>query len=183
MKKYDTFFAYVLVCLAAVCLGILFGCRSTKEVTEETSIQAVSESSADSTFNTAAFAEKTIENRADSSNVCADERGRVEIERDSAGRPVVIIWNHDWRLQGNNTMQEEKGKWFYGLNATRHSEASGKTDTDTKKKKEAKTEVDPSIPLETIVGTAVVGFGLLYVIYIMIADHIWPWIKERRRRQ
>lgn len=51
MKKYDTLFAYVLVCLAAACLGILFSCRSTKEVVEETTIQAVSESSADSTFS------------------------------------------------------------------------------------------------------------------------------------
>lgn len=183
MKRYDTLFAYCLVCIAAACLGILFSCRSTKEVVEETTIQAVSEYSADSTFNAAATAEKTTENRADSSNVRADERGRVEIERDSAGRPIVILWNLDWRLQGKNTMQTEKGKWFYGLNATRHSEASGKTDTDTKKKKETKTEVDPSIPLETIIGTALLGFTLLYVIYVIIADHVWPWIKERRRRQ
>lgn len=183
MKKYDTLFAYVLVCLAAACLGILFSCRSTKEVVEETSIQAVSESSADSTFNATATAEKTTENRADSSNVRADERGRVEIERDSAGRPVVIIWNHDWRLQGNNTMQTETGKWFYGLNSTRHSEATGKTDTDTKKKKEAKTEVDPSIPLETIVGMCLLAFMVLYPIYVVIADHVWPCIKKRIRRQ
>lgn len=181
MKRYDTLFAYCLVCIAAACLGILFSCRSTKEVVEETTIQAVSESSADSTLHATATAEKTTENRADSSNVRADERGRVEIERDSAGRPVVILWNLDWRLQGNNTMQTEKGKWFYGLNSTRHSEASGKTDTDTKKKKEAKTEVDPSIPLETLIGTALLGFTVLYVIYVIIADHVWPWIKNRRQ--
>lgn len=85
MKKYDKLFAYVLVCIAAACFGILFGCRSTKGAVEETTIQEVSESSADSTFNAAATAEKTKETRADSSNVRADERGRVEIERDSAG--------------------------------------------------------------------------------------------------
>ncbi len=180
MRKYDTLFAYVLVCIAATCLGILFSCRSTKEVVEETTIQAVSEYSADSTFNVAATAEKTTETRADSTDVLTNERGRVEIKRDSAGRPVVILWNLDWRLQGNNTMQTEKGKWFYGLNSTRHSEASGKTDTDTKKKKEAKTEVDTSIPLETIVGTALLGFLVLYVIYVIIADHVWPWIKQQR---
>ena len=78
-------------------------------------------------------------------------------------------------------MQTEKGKWFYGLNSTRHSEASDKTDTDTQKKKEAKTEVDPSIPLETIIGTVLLGFTVLYVIYVIIADHVWPWIKERRQ--
>jgi len=181
MKKYDKLFAYVLVCIAAACFGILFGCRSTKGAVEETTIQEVSESSADSTFNAAATAEKTKETRADSSNVRADERGRVEIERDSAGRPTVIIWNYDWRLHGANTMQTEKCKWFYGLNATRHSEASGKTDTDTKKKKETKTEVDPSIPLETLIGTALLGFTVLYVIYVIIADHVWPWIKNRRQ--
>ena len=110
MRKYDILFAYVLVCIAATCLGILFSCRSTKEVVEETTIQAVSEYSADSTFNAAATAEKTTENRADSSNVRADERGRVEIERDSAGRPIVILWNLDWRLQGEKTKPTGEGK-------------------------------------------------------------------------
>ena len=167
-------------CLIGICVGNFCGCRSTKEAVEETTIQAVSESSADSTFNAAATAEKTTETRADSIDVLTNERGRVEIKRDSAGRPVVIVWNYDWRLQGNNTMQTETGKWFSGFNSSRHSEASGKTDTDTKKKKEAKTEVDTSIPLETIVGTALLGFLVLYVIYVIIADHVWPWIKQQR---
>ncbi len=183
MKRYDILFACGLVCLVAVCTGLLFSCRSTKEAVEETAIREVSESSADSTFNATATAEKATENRADSSNVRADGRGRVEIERDSAGRPVVIIWNYGWRLQGQNTMQTETGKWSYGLNATRHSGTSGKTDTDTKKKKEAKTEMDPSIPLETIIGVSLLAFMVFYIIYIVITDRIWPWIKEHRLRQ
>lgn len=174
MKRYEIIFVSCLIC---ICVGILSGCRSTKKVIEETTIQEVSESSADSTFNTAATTEKTTETRADSSNVRADERGRVEIERDSAGRPIVVIWNYDWHLQGTNTLQTEKGKWFNGLNTSYHSEASRKTDTDTKKKKETETEMDTSIPLEFRIGWTIV----LLLIIFYTADAIWRKIKKSRQ--
>ncbi len=178
MKRYEALF---VLCLVGLCSGLFGACRSTKEATEETTMQAVSAYSADSAFNAAVTAEKTAENRTDSSDVRADERGRVEIERDSAGRPTLIVWNLDWHIRGKNTLQTETGRRLYGLNASRHSEASGKTDTDTKKTKETKTEVDTSMPLETLVGAAIFGFAVLYIIYVIIVDHVCPWIKQRRQ--
>lgn len=178
MKRYGILFVSML-CMCAV--GAFGGCRTVRNIAEETTTQSFSEYSSDSALSTAATAEKTTETRSDSSNVLADERGRVEIERDSAGRPVVLIWNLDWRLQGNNTMQTEKGRWFYGLNATRHSEASGETGTVSKKKEETETVVDPSIPLDAILDVSLKGLLVLLLAIYLIIDFLYPWIKKHRR--
>lgn len=168
---------FTVICLL-VSLSLVTACHSTRRISEDTHAEQHFTSSADSTFNAAATAERTTESRSDFSNVRADERGRVEIERDSAGRPVVIIWNHNWRLQGNNAIQTETGKLSAEVNASHHSEASGMVDSDTSKKEETTVAVDPALPVKCAVG---VLFGIV-LLYLSL-NFSWPWIKKLRRRQ
>lgn len=175
MKKND--FILKFVCIVGLCSCIFLGCRSNKEVVEETNSQTVVEFSADSTFTAAATTEKTTETHADSTNIHANEYGKVEIQRDSAGRPTFIIWYHDWSLQGNNKLQSETDTWFSGLKLEQNSKTSGKSGTEIKKKKEEHTEVNTSAPLDFVVGCVIV----VSVLALYLLDYTASWIKRRKQ--
>lgn len=118
----------------------------------------------------------------DTTSVSADLHGSVEIKRDTAGRPIFIYWTYAGNFLALSKRDKAAQNWFYGLNATRHSESSGAVDSVSTKKEETTEEVNTAISLENIIGPGLLGLVLLYLIYLLFADVVWPWIKQKRSR-
>ena len=112
----------------------------------------------------------------------AFQRVQVELStiRDSAGRAIKIIWTRSALVSTLSKRDTEKERWFYGLNATRHSESSGAVDSVNEKTEETTEEINTAISLENIIGPGLLGLVLLYLIYVFFADIVWPWIKQKR---
>lgn len=118
----------------------------------------------------------------DTTSVSMGATGTVEIKRDSVGRPIKIIWTRSAIVSTLSKRDKEAQKWFYGLNATRHSESSGAVDSVNEKTEETTEEINTAISLENIIGPGLLGLVLLYLIYVFFADIVWPWIKQKRSR-
>ena len=107
------------------------------------------------------------------------QSGRVtstlKIERDTAGRPVLFIWNT------SALMQTTAGqKWNFNANFNRHT-SSVHTDTeatraeDIQKEEKSATKVGPR--LEDYIGAGLLLFVILYVIYVIIVN-LWQSRKK-----
>ena len=109
------------------------------------------------------------------------ECGRINIERDSTGRPVVIFWNI-YRPFSRAARTEKTETGIFTLRgSSKSTKTAGTVDSDTKKTEETKKEINPAIPLESLIGTGLILLCILYLIYIFIADVLFPWIKKLRK--
>lgn len=118
----------------------------------------------------------------DTANISTDMRGTVEIKRDSVGRPRFIYWTFAGDFSTLSKRDKEAQNWFYGLNASRHSESSGTVDSINEKTEETTEKVNTAISLEHIIGPGLLGLVFLYLIYLFFSDVVWPWIKQKHSR-
>ena len=95
---------------------------------------------------------------------------------------LFIYWTFAGNFSTLSKRDKEAQNWFYGLNATRHSESSGAVDSVNEKTEETTEEINTAISLENIIGPGLLGLILLYLIYLFFADIVWPWIKQKRSR-
>lgn len=164
-------FSSVIACLLVV------GCRSTRNSVEETHREvhtAVKEGFTTDTLNATAA---TRETHTDTAAVRADERAVISLKRDSAGRVVEIRTERSAKVNANVSQKTDRDRWFYGLNATRSSEASGSVDSVTKKKEEITKEVNVGIPLECLIGWSIVALLILFY----TGDYIYRIWKRKRK--
>lgn len=175
MKQYGIIFT--LLCLVGFCPG----CRSTHKVVENTGTEQFSGYRDQKSADTTALQQSGHIEARDSAAINVSEQATVEIRRDSAGRPTFIFWNFNYRLLGNTSWQGETGWRINGVNTAHNSETSGNTHSVAKKKKETTAEVDPAIPLESIIGTALLSLTVLYLIYLFLTKMLWPWIKQHKQ--
>ncbi len=171
-----------LLCRVALLGGLLacllvVGCRSSRNTVEETNREvhtAVKETFTTDTLDTAATSHET---QTDTATVRADERAVISLKRDSAGRVVEIRTERSAKVNANVSRKTDRDRWFYGLNATRSSEASGSEASVTKKKEEVTKEVKVGIPLECLIGWSIVA--LLIIFYT--GDYIYRlWQRKRK---
>lgn len=109
------------------------------------------------------------------------ERGRIDIERDTAGRPVVILWaiNSNFSAEASTEILE---KGIFDLRGSSSSARnSGDVDSVSKKKEEAQEEINPAIPLEYLIGSSLLLLVIFYAILVKIGDYLWPWLKNLRK--
>lgn len=175
---------YALLC-GLLCLSValvsLAGCRSSRNTVEETHREvhtAVSEVNQNDTLQSAATARQE---QTDTAELRADERAVIKLTRDSVGRIIEIHSTRSAKVNANTKRKSERDRWFYGLNATRYSEASGSVDSLTQKKEETTKKVKVGIPLETLIGSGLLLLVIIYLIYVFFADILVPWIRQRRK--
>lgn len=166
--------AFLLACL--ITGSIVGGCRSSRSVVQEieTTEHRATESydTNDSIFseaNDSICQRETIKGS-------SGERGRIDIERDTAGRPVVILWavNSDFSAEAST---ESLGKGIFNLrSSSHHSEASDSVDSVTQKKEETTKEVKVGIPLECLIGWSIVAAMILFY----TGDYIYRLWKKRK---
>ncbi|MDE6277267.1 MAG: hypothetical protein K2M06_04080 [Muribaculaceae bacterium] len=162
-----------------MCLCILCdGCRSSRSISQHTAAElhegfdnTTSADSADISGSVAGLDTAAVSFRENSADT-------IRIQRDEAGRPVFIVWHH------NANMLETFGSWSYSdfgltrfhMSAKNHN--AGTVDATHQKEEESKTQVNATLSIDKIVGPILLGLVVLYVIYVIIADGLWPKVKK-----
>lgn len=157
-------------------------CKSNRKAVEETRTEFHYSGQDSTRFDSVLIGGNERNSESDTTSVSTGASGTVEIKRDSAGRAIKIIWTRSALVSTLSKRDTEKERWFYGLNATRHSESSGAVDSANEKTEETTEEINTAISLENIIGPGLLGLVLLYLIYVFFADIVWPWIKQKRSR-
>lgn len=164
-----------LLCLSVILVS-LAACRSSRNTVEETHREvhtAVSEVNQNDTIQSAATARQE---QTDTAELRADERAVIKLTRDSVGRIIEIHSARSAKVNANTKRKSERDRWFYGLNATRYSEASDSVDSVTQKKEETSKEVKVGIPLECLIGWSIVAALILFY----TGDYIYRLWKKRK---
>ena len=165
-------FLYCLIAGLSLC-----GCRTTHNTVEETrgefhTTVATSNTATTDTLHTATGAH---EEQTDTAEVRADQHTTIKIQRDSVGRIIEIVAKRSEKVSANTKRNTERDRWFYGLNATRHSEASGSVDSFAQTKKEEKKDYKFGTPLETYIGLSLCALIILFY----IGDYIYRLWKRK----
>lgn len=168
--------AFICACVVA-CL-IAGGCRSSRNAVQE------SETIEHNEFNTSEKNESVHSEANDT--ICqrdtikggAGERGRIDIERDTAGRPVVILWAINSNFSAEASTETLKKGIFDLRGSTNNAEASGSVDSITEKKEETTEEINVGIPLEWLIGWSIVGIMILFY----TGDYIYRLWKKREEK-
>lgn len=155
-------------------------CKSNRKAVEETRTEFHYTGQDSTRVDSVLIGGNERNSESDTTSVSTGASGTVEIKRDSAGRAIKIIWTRSALVSTLSKRDKEAQKWFYGLNATRHSESSGAVDSVNEKTEETTEEINTAISLENIIGPGLLGLVLLYLIYVFFADIVWPWIKQKR---
>lgn len=164
-----------LLCLSVILVS-LAACRSSRNTVEETHREvhtAVSEVNQNDTLQSAATARQE---QTDTAELRADERAVIKLTRDSVGRIIEIHSARSAKVNANTKRKSERDRWFYGLNATRYSEASDSVDSVTQKKEETTKEVKVGIPLECLIGWSIIAALILFY----TGDYIYRLWEKRK---
>lgn len=173
----------LLLLMALVLVGSAFNsCKSSRNLVEETRTEFHYSGQDSTRVDSVLIGGNERSSESDTTSVSTGASGTVEIKRDSVGRPIFIYWTYAGNLSALSKRDKEAQNWFYGLNATRHSESSGAVDSVNEKTEETTEEINTAISLENIIGPGLLGLVLFYLIYIFFANIIWPWIKQKRSR-
>ena len=167
----------VVLCGVILCI-MCIGCRSSRSVSQISTTER--HEVFDNTSATDSLDLSGSVEQADTAAVNINESSNdtIKIERDTAGRPVLIVVNHNANLQGSISDSKIYNLDFSGSHTSEYSESTGTVDNFDQKKEESKTEIDTAIPLKKIIISILLGPVILYVIYIIITHKIWPTLKK-----
>ena len=143
-------------------------CHSTKAVVEETNLHESMETSVDSTRQIVSAIEENARINHKATDVRADEVGRVEIERDSMGRPIVVYWAYNWKLHDKTFSQGAFDEYRYEFKNSYHREDTGNSDRTTTITEESTVEIDPTMPIESIIWKVLSICSILIIIYLAL---------------
>lgn len=168
--------AIVLYCC---CLGLVcYNCKSSRTVSQSSTTERLEVF--DSITETVAGNIAGFVNDRDSSTAHIKELidDTIRIERDTTGRPILIIRTFAANYSGffGNSKFSDIG--FTGLHTSTRNQSAGTVDHIDQKEEERATEINPVISIETIIGSALLGMVIIYLIYILISDIIWPRLKK-----
>ena len=120
--------------MALVLVGFAFNsCKSSRNVVEETRTEFHYSGQDSTRVDSVLMGGNERTSESDTTSVSTGATGTVEIKRDSAGRASKIIWTRSAIVSTLSKRDKEAQNWFYGLNATRHSESSGAVDSVNEK--------------------------------------------------
>lgn len=172
------FLLFVLVFIGVASTG----CKSSRNVVEETRTEYHYTGQDSARVDSMLMGGNERSSESDTTNISTDVRGSVEIKRDSVGRPIFLYWTYSGNLSAFSLRAAEAQMGFFGLNASRHSASSGTVDSVDEKKEETAQEIDTRISLRNILGFGCPELVGLFLIYMLFAKVIWPFVKQKRSR-
>lgn len=167
----------VLLCVVVIC-WLSTGCRSSRTASQISTTERHEVFDSTSAVDTLDLTGSVASADTASVNITESSNDTIKIERDDAGRPVLVIWNHNANLLGTFGSSKNYDLDFTRFHSSDENKSAGTEDNLEHKAEESKTEIDPSIPIDFIVGPIMLGLVIIYVIYVMIADGLWPSLKK-----
>lgn len=154
------------------------GCRSSRSVSQNSTTErheVFDNTSATDSLDISGSAEQTDTAAV---NINESSNDTIKIERDEAGRPVLIVWHHNANLLGTFGSSKISDLAFTGFHTSARNKNTGTVDDIDKKKEESKTEIDPAMPVKDIIGFIIVGLVILYLIFFISPTGIWEKLKK-----
>lgn len=165
-----------LLCACVIAGLVAGGCRSSRSVVQETETVEHQYSESHEINDSISIASGGTICQRDTIKGYAGERGRIDIERDSTGRPTVILWNVNTDFS-TEAATETLGKGLFTLRGSSNdTETSGSVDSVTQKEEEVKEEVKVGIPLECLIGWSIVAALILFY----TGNYIYRLWKKRK---
>ena len=168
--------AVVLYCSI---LGFLcYNCKSSRTVSQSSTTER--HGVFDSTSETAESNIAGSVNGRDSSTAHIKELidDTIRIERDTTGRPILIIRTLAANYFGSFGCSTFSDIGFTGFHTSARNQSAGTVDHIDQKEEKRATEINPVIPIETIIGSVLLELVIIYLIYILISNVIWPRLKK-----
>ena len=168
MKRYDqnAFIAFVLFCG----LALLVSCSATRHTD---TIAAITERDTTHTSIRIDTIAATLDRHAElRDTVRQTERltGTLKIERDTAGRPVLFIWDTSALMQASRGQKEGWDTKFKVHAAALRADTATTRAEDIQKEEKRSMKVGPAP--EAYFGAALLLFAILYVIYVIL-ENLW----------
>lgn len=168
MKHYDQN-VFVFICLLCG-LTLLLSC-STSRHTETVATVETRDTTRIHFLDSATAAEEV--NRAEVRDTLQKGEhitGSLKIERDTSGRPVLYIWDTSASMRTATVQEYEFAGLSIGCGHYRATDSTATRTENIQKEEEKATKV--GAPLEDYIGTALVAFVILYLLYILI-EKLW----------
>ena len=171
-------FGILSLCIGLILAFAIGSCSSSRNTIRSRAASDTVSVSQSSHADTILLHDTITLTRRDTLRRAASEEGTLAITRDSLGRPAFIRWR---RLAAGTAIASA------GTRSVRDvaSSASGSASRSAAAHAEAfaeETQVETvGRPWECIVGSSLMGLAIIYVIYVVIADHIIPWLRQRNR--
>ncbi|WP_290455161.1 MULTISPECIES: hypothetical protein [Muribaculaceae] len=168
MRRHDQniFILFVLLCG----LPLLLSCSTTRHAATVTTVETrdTTQTHLLDTATTAAEAQSaelrdTIEQK-------NHVTGSLKIERDTAGRPVLYIWDTSALMRAAILQEYKFDGMSMGFGSYRATNSTATKAEDVEKEEETATKVGPA--LEDYIGAGLMAFIILYFLFIC-AEHLW----------
>lgn len=168
MKKYDqnAFIVFVLLCG----LALLLSCSTTRHTETVATVETRDTTHTRIIDDSITAAVGQHAELRDTAQQTEHITGSLKIERDTAGLPVLYIWNTSALMRTAAVQEYEFNDLFIGRGHYRASDTTTNRAEDIQKEEKKATKVGPQ--LEDYIGAGLFIFVILYVIYIII-ENLW----------
>lgn len=173
MERYEqnAFISFVLFCGVV----LLVSCNATRHTDTITDVAARDTTRTSIRIDTIAAALGRCAELRDTIRQTDRVTGTLKIERDTAGRPVLFIWDTSALTQASQ-WQKWNCDTRFEVHAAAHGSDTSSTRAEDIQKEETRTARVGPTP-EAYFGAAVLLFAILYVIYVILEN---LWLKRNK---
>ena len=168
MKRYDqnVFTVFVLLCGFA----LLLSCSTTRHTETVTTVETGDKTQVH-LFDSTTTAEEIHRGEVrDTLQKGEHITGSLKIERDTAGRPVLYIWDTSALMRTATVQEYECDGLSIGRGHYRATDSKATRAENIEKEEKKATKIGPR--LEDYIGAGLMLFVILYVIYVII-ENLW----------
>ncbi|MCM1450665.1 MAG: hypothetical protein NC102_00180 [Clostridium sp.] len=177
---YRLFVPAVLAVCWMLCVLGLFGCRSYRAAFKEQKTGEARTVRTDERRDSCGAFSHSASTEADTAMRNARTAIRIDIARDSCGRPVRIDLQAEEGMREIVKRNAECSQETASHRDERLLQATDSLDTFCEEKEEAAQEVDPGIPIEKVIGPALLGLAIFYIVFILAINGLKLWRQKEK---
>lgn len=168
MKRYDqnVFTVFVLLCG----LALLLSCSTTRHTETVTTVETRDTTHTHFLDSTTTAAETYRAEISGTLRQANRDTGSLKIERDTAGRPILFIWDRSTLIRSTTGKNIDFDRMFAGRTYSSATDSTATRAENIEKEEKKATKIGPR--LEDYIGAGLLAFVILYVIYVII-ENLW----------
>lgn len=167
----------VLLLIAGLLCLVCGSCRSSSKVASLSTAELHEVSDTVAAIDTLCVTATNTGTDTASAIIREARRDTIRIDRDSVGRPKVIIWSGAADFQGQFTLKELSHFNLTGFHSSVHSQNTATLDHFDEEEKESTTEIHATLPIATVTYWVLLSLVVIYLIYIVVTN-LWPHMKK-----